>query len=311
MPGEVETQAAPLVDIQPDVNALERAILKTVAYADVFEYPLKAGEIHRYLVGVSASADMVKELLSNGWFSPLVLQRCDEFYYLPGREAIISTREQRLQLAAGLWPQAVHYGAQISRLPFVRMVAVTGALAMDNEPGRDLDYLIVTETGRLWLCRALIILLVRRAALSGAVVCPNYFLSENALVVPQRNLYTAHELLQMVPLSGFETYWEMRRLNDWASAYLPNAAGLPRPEISRSDGRTHRAWRSLAESLLRTPPGGWLENWEMRRKLRKFRALYAFSSEADFGPDWCKGHLGEYGARTLKAFAERVNGLYD
>jgi len=62
----------------------------------------------------------------------------------------VQTRRGWRQAAAGIWPKAVGYGQAIARLPFVQMVAVTGALAMDNaDAGDDLDYFIVTESDRL------------------------------------------------------------------------------------------------------------------------------------------------------------------
>jgi len=70
-------------------------------------------------------------------------------------------RKRRAEVAARLWPEAIRCGRSVGRVPFV-MVAVTGALAMDNvDEGADLDYLIVTEPGRVWLCRLLIVQLVR------------------------------------------------------------------------------------------------------------------------------------------------------
>ena len=73
----------------------------------------------------------------------------------------IDNYEKTLKMSA----QAVRYGLTIARLPFVRMVAVPGALTMDNvEPGDDVDYLIVTAPDRLWLCRAVVIELVVKPA---------------------------------------------------------------------------------------------------------------------------------------------------
>jgi hypothetical protein len=39
-------------------------------------------------------------------------------------------------VASRMWPQAARYAQAIARLPFVRLVALTGALTMDNvDPG--------------------------------------------------------------------------------------------------------------------------------------------------------------------------------
>jgi hypothetical protein len=71
---------------------------------------------------------------------------------------------------------------------------------MDNESGRDLDFLVVTLPGRLWLCRGMAMLLVRLARRLGDELCPNYFITTQALAFPSQDLYSAHELVQMAPL---------------------------------------------------------------------------------------------------------------
>jgi hypothetical protein len=195
----------------------------------------------------------------------------------------------------------------MSHLPFVRMVAVTGALAMDNMADGDIDYLVITEPGRLWLCRALIVGLVRLAALRGTELCPNYFLSERALELTERNLFTAHEVTQMVPLAGLPTYQRMRELNRWTDSYLPNAAGAPRRVAAIEPGPrpTHR----IVERTLRSRVCSPLERWEMARKVRKLGMRGNGHAEAAFGPDWCKGHFGDHGQATLARYAERLEAL--
>jgi hypothetical protein len=293
--------------LNPQQAALERAIVQTVAYADVFDYPLTVDEVQWYLIGVPASRGMVRGVLTNGRLMPTLLSRSGRYITLAGREAAIDTRRGRASVSGELWRRAMHYGRAVGNLPFVRMVAVTGALAMDNVADGDIDYLVVTEPGRLWMCRALVVGVVRLAALKGVTLCPNYFLSERALVLEERNLFTAHEVAQMVPLTGFDTYARLRELNRWTNAFLPNANGSPRrlSDVEPSLRRTRR----MVEAALRTRTGGWLERWEMGRKIAKLTSRSSDHAEASFAVDWCKGHFGDHGQQTLARFAERMQGL--
>jgi hypothetical protein len=288
------------------LSAVESAILQTITYVDVFDYPLTPAEVHRYLVGVPATAEEVTHILSNGHLVPDLLARQEGFFALSGRSAIIETRRRREGISHQLWPIAWHYGRLLAAMPFVRMVAITGSLAVNNvEPPADIDYLIIAEHGRVWSCRAWTILLVRLAARQGIYLCPNYFLSERRLLFEERNLYTAHELTQMVPVSGLSIYHEMRRLNAWTADFLPNAAGVPQPAagspLSAGQSRIRRFPTTLAEGMLRTPPGSWLEKWEMQRKIRKFRHQPG-GDESAFSADWCKGHFGGHRQRVLDEF---------
>lgn len=298
--------------------SVEDAILKTLAYVDVFDYPLTAAEIHRYLARVAAAAATVNDILANGRLVPRRLSLRDGYFMLPGREEIVTTRRRREQIAQRLWPEAVRYGRIMAGLPFVRMVAVTGSLAVNNaDAGADIDYLLVTGNDRLWICRAMTILVVRAAARRNVSLCPNYFLSERALVFDERNLYTAHELAQMVPISGLDVYRKIRALNRWTAEWLPNAMQPPTgPDIvhspsSQPDGRL----TGLAELLLRSRIGASLERWEMRRKIEKFGKTmsggYKERAEAAFSADWCKGHFESHAQRVLTAYAERVRTLED
>jgi hypothetical protein len=180
---------------------------------------------------------------------------------------------------------------------------------MDNvDPNDDFDFLIVTETGRLWVTRAIVIgLVVKPASLRGDEVCPNYLLSQHALDFPEQNLYVAHELSQMIPLAGIDLYRQIRERNGWTRRFLPNAAGPPRRIAPLVDARSLR--RSVLEVALRTPVGAKLEQWESTRKIRRFERLSEGRNSASFDADRCKGHFDSNEQGILDALDERLGRL--
>jgi hypothetical protein len=288
--------------MNPTESGLRRAILNTVVYADIFDYPLRLDEIHRYLTGVRIPLEELSALIDRQSF----LQPVGKYYTLPGREAIVSTRAQREKQAARLWRAARSYGRIIARLPFVRMLAVTGSLAMDNvETQADIDYLIVTVPGRLWLCRLLVLAVARFAAWRGVSLCPNFLLSQTALKIPEHSLYAAHEFAQMLPLYGLDVYEEMRALNPWVLDYLPNARGLP-AAFDMPSPAAGSGMKNLLEKILGTAPAARFERWEMERKIQKLSLENAGNPEAVFSAEICKGHSNRHGQRTALVLNERL-----
>ena len=281
---------------------LSRAILHTLAYADVFDYPLTAREAQRYLTGAAASLQDVERGLSD----ETLFARTEEYFTLRGRADIIPIRKQREEIASHLWKKAIRYGRWIASLPFVRMAAVTGSLSMDNaEAGKDIDYLLVTAPNRLWTVRAMTLALARIARLESIHLCPNYLLTTNALALDERSLYAARELTQMIPLSGMDVYEQMRRLNAWADEFLPNAQGAP--SASRLVKFSTR-WQRLLEWILNFLHADWFEKWEMNRKIKKLSEKNT-SRETYFSADVCKGHVDGHGGRIHREWRKRVENV--
>ena len=288
---------------------LTNAILQTVAYADVFDYPLTSAEIHRYLTGRRASRDDVEQVLEE----ERLLSRAGNWYTLPGREQLATIRRRREQIAARMWAQASGYGRIIASLPFVRMLAVTGSLAMNNvENHPDIDYLIVTTSGRLWMVRAMALAVARMAALQGVRLCPNYLVTVQSLVFEEQTLYTAHELTQMIPLYGMDVYMRIDSLNRWKEHFLPNAEGLP-PLMDRIPGLPGPdrvpVIKPVLEAALLNPLGARFEQWEMDRKIRKLSREQSASPESRFGEDYCKGHKDRHAERTERILRQRLENL--
>jgi hypothetical protein len=293
---------------------LQDAVLRTLAYADVFDFAMTDQEVHRYLVGVAATGDEVCASL-DALRGRVV--RSDGLTALPGRAELIAERRRRRRIAARTWPVATRYARAVAALPFVRMVAVTGALAVGNAvEGADIDLLVVTRRDRVWTARAATIVLVRHAARAGHELCPNYLLAEHRLELDARDLYRAHELAQMVPVVGHALYARLRSANPWSARYLPNAGGAPAPgRLSTDPGQARpplRLGQPATELLLRSPLGTLLERVEQGRKIPRFQAearARGVDGEATFNADRCKGHLEGHGARIRAAYEDRIGRL--
>lgn len=286
------------------MNHTDAAILRTLLYADVFQFPMTPAEIHRYLIASQPITlrDIHTALGESTTLRPL-LHHADGYVALAEHADYIAVRLQREGITRRLWEEALHYGRWLSWIPFVRMVALTGALAVRNPAGDDddLDYLLVTQPGRVWLARLFAVMLVRLVRLRGRELCPNYVLASDQLCQEQRDLYIAHEVAQMLPLYGQPIYEKMMQVNGWSSAYLPNALPF---QVEASPPQRIKRW---IERLLSGRVGTWLEHWEQRRKSRKFLPqVEKRQSAAQVDESHVKGHFQDNGVPILEQYAARL-----
>lgn len=278
------------------LTPVEEAVVDAVCYADVFDWPLTPAEVHAFLP-LAAEAVDVDLALRSPRLRPFVVL-AGGFVTLAGREPLAARRRALARSSAELWPRALRSARAIGRLPFVRLVGVTGSLAAGAAgPDADVDLFVVTEDRRLWLTRAATIAVGRAAAATGVRLCPNYLLAESALELPERDAFTAHELARLVPIAGAGTHERLLASNAWYRDFLPNH----RPATTRKTAVGNRP----AERLLRAGPFDRLEAWEMVRKVRRLGAGIA-SGEERYGPAVCKGHVEGHRARALAAYEARL-----
>lgn len=295
---------------EPRVSSIKEGILYALSYADIYDYPLTLPQLHRYLIGIPASLTEVKAVIGNTSWSRKNISKQDKYYMLPGREYLVEIRKRRVAIAESMWDRAWYFALRIARIPFVRMVALTGALTMNNvDSSDDFDYFIVTERDHLWLARFLIVqLIVKPALLYGEEVCPNYIVTDRAFALDSQNhdLYHAHELAQMVPMYGYNLYEKMRKANAWSFKFLPNAVGAPgEPEVNARDVKSTV---KLSEKLLHFAAGKWFEQREMSRMENQL-VTPDVNNEVLVTPDQCKGHVGAHQKYTRMAFEMRIKSL--
>jgi len=284
-------------------KTLTEAILYTVAYSDIFDYPLTVHEIHRYLTYADTSFDAVNQMLQSGNLLP----KTGIYFTLSGREEIVSMRMEREARSKELMPHALQYGRILGSLPFIRMVALTGSLAVMNVSGNaDFDYMLITVPGRVWTARAFALLFNRMVKTFGHTICPNLIISENALQWYQHDLYTARELCQMIPIAGMNLYRKLMLANEWVKDFLPNT--WQTSEVSKT---SEVSACKLLEFPLRGKLGDRFEQWEMNRKIARFSKQEGFGAETIFNSEICQGNFDHHKKWTRNAFQEKLIALAD
>ncbi len=192
-----------------------------VAYADIFDYPLTEEELIRWM----PFKKFIHHLTADG----------AAYYSLRSVRGLIAVRKKRAAWSSGKWIRAARIARLLRVIPTIRLVGVTGGLAMNNAKQEDdIDLFFVVSSGTLWATRFLVTIIVeifgiRRKPADTTFadkICLNMFMSERALALPQkeRDMFSAHEVLQMVPLWERDgTYRKFLRANQWVKDFLPNA----------------------------------------------------------------------------------------
>ncbi len=212
---------------------LEKSILATLVYYDVLDRPLTGWEVFRFLVRGEKNETTLNSVLTSLENSPELTNLISQqkgFYFFKGRSRIVKERISRQKIADRKWKKARQVLKLLQTIPFIRLVAVSGSLAMNNpKPESDIDLLIVTKASRIWTCRALTTLFFqsvgqrRHGSLTKDRFCLNHYLTDKSLKIPFKSLYNAQTYAHLVPIweaKSPKLYQRFQKANQWIGDYL-------------------------------------------------------------------------------------------
>jgi len=207
------------------MEELKKNITKTLLYYDIFSHPLKPEEIFSFLPRNSiAKHDVVNFLKETAQNETAPFAEKDGYYFIKPGEQNISRRIEKENYSLKMWKQAAMITHIIKRFPFVRAVLVTGSLSKNSsDPTSDLDFMLVTAKNRLWISRTLLMLFKKIFFLNSyKFFCINYYITEDNLVINERNIFTATEIATIKATYNTELLNEFIKQNDWVKDYFPN-----------------------------------------------------------------------------------------
>ena len=201
----------------------QRDILRTLLYYDIWAYPLSAQEILRFFPGRPPSPSELSGHLDRCKASGLIGE-AEGYYFVRGRtEEAVELRRRNARRAAVMWKAATFSASVIKTFPFIRAVFVSGELSKDvASPDGDIDFLILTEPGRLWIARSLLTLFKKVFLLnSKKFFCLNYFVSADECELDCRNIFAATEIAHLKPLYNADLFRRYMAANRWIRSFFP------------------------------------------------------------------------------------------
>jgi hypothetical protein len=260
---------------QPPAGTMDHKtdILSTLAYFDLFQYPVTAKEIYFFLprpMPIPEFEKALRELLSGG------LVFCwEEVYSVRNEPALMQRRQKGNRLAAEMLFTAEKVARLLAGFPYILGVGVSGSLSKQYaDEGSDIDLFIITTKNRLWIARTCLHLLKKLSFLIHREdwFCMNYFVDEMALEIPEKNMYTAIEIVTLIPMKGAPAFDRFLTANRWTDQALPHSYR----RLMLSEDRPASYMKRIFEALFDNAFGDALDRWLMHltasRWLKKTRA---------------------------------------
>lgn len=260
------------------LSLLSKNIIKTLAYYDIFSYPLKAEEIYHNLpVNHCSTAEITREL--EQLCEKKLIYKINEFYLLQNNPYLVSKRLKGNSLCEQRLKSAFRMSKLISKFPYVRAIFLTGSISKGYmEKDSDVDYLIVTKPGRLWVSKLFLTLFKKIFLLnSRKVFCINYYIDYNNLEIEEKNVFTATEIVTLIPTFGKKYYDEFYLSNEWIKKYFPNYPKRNNPLIDRKS-----RFQKIFESLFDNKFGDFLDEFSMKLFSKATRRKFGYFDEKDF-----------------------------
>jgi hypothetical protein len=305
---------------------MRKNILSTIIYYDILDYPLTSFELWKYLLSRNAKRETRNDEKASlaevaaGLENEELKKQIEEyrgFYFLKGRKNLVAQRLERNKISERKFKKIRRTVFWLRMAPFVRMMAVTGRVAMKNAAGKsDLDLLIVLKNNRIFTGRLLVTLLAhilgrrRHGNKITDRICLNYFITDGSLEIGSHDIFSAHEYSFTVPVFGAEVFREFQKENDWIIGHKPSFApdavlGLKIME----DTAWVRAVREFGEMILDSDKlEARLKKWQMDRIVGDPRT-YQKGSGVTAGSDALVFLPDPQGPRVYEKYRERVDAL--
>ncbi len=295
----------------------EIAILRTLVYFDIFEYPLTLDELYYYNSLDSLSMSNLFDIVHNMVQDDRIRSKQD-YYFLPGQDHLVELRQKRAKRARKLLVSARQSIRYLVKIPFVRGIYLSGDLSkgVANHAQSDVDFFIVVSAHRVYVTKLFLAIFRRiRRFNPNNLYCFNYIVSESHLAIYPQSLYSAYELSGLYVLHNNALLERLYECNDWVRHFVPRYREKHGAENQTANEPCFPIMQKWMEFPLKLFPGflldrmlrqGWRLGWWIKyRRDHKTRLLLIQGAQSEY----CKAHGHRTDLRVMQALQERYKRL--
>lgn len=269
---------------------LKKAIIKALAYFDIFDYPLTLVEVHKWLYQPDQAYSLYEVSMELEKISQI--ESKFGFYFLSGRQSIVRGRLDRYKLAEKKFKIALWAASWLRWLAFVKMIAVCNNVGYNNaSKDSDIDFFIIAQKKHLWWTRLSVTLVTtllgirRKGDKVVDRVCLSFYIGSDHLnlediSLPQVDPYLIYWFATLAPIYDLDTYESFMQNNSWLKQYLPNLY-LTKLNNRRQikDNAYISFFKVVDKTILNTVIGTWLEG--LARAIQFGKIIKYFGSFLD------------------------------
>lgn len=298
------------------LSEIEENILSTLAYFDLFSYPLNRGEIYLFL---PAKCDMNNfNYILNKLVNVQHIYRFEKYYSLRNDHYLIERRNKGNKHAAKLMLTAQKVCNLLARFPYVRGIGISGSLSKNfADENADIDLFIITAENRLWVARTLMHGFKKLTYLFNKqhYFCMNYYIDERDLQIHEKNIYTAIEIATLIPLHGDTVFEQFYNANAWSREYLPNKC----LRLTTAKALKKSAIKSFVEMLFNNRLGNTIDNlmmkitanrWLKKKQMKKLNTRGIVLC-LDCGKHYAKPDPRNFQDKLIVKYQNKVSQLLD
>ena len=286
------------------MDSREEAILKTLLYSSLFDYPLREEEIYNFLIAPKTDRKEFSQALKS---SRAFIDFSEGFFFLKGNKKLVRKRQAREIISVEKLKKAEKIISKLSLIPTIKLIGISGTLAMKNcTENDDIDIFVIAQNGLAWTTRFLAASLLivsgayrnKNSKLYKDKICLNLVLAEDRMLFDSKDLFTAHEIIQLLPIfERGKTYQEFLNTNKWVKKFLPNFSIKNKAVFKKQQNHFDRFLIFLCKILFLEKILKTLQLFYMRKAITKERLEEGFIGLHPF----------DYKSHILKKYNEKIS----